>query len=57
MARRIRDTEANDRVVTTVGDLQVRAFDIGGVAGRQGEAEWSPEDIHKGMYLRCPAAA
>lgn len=54
------------RVVATVGnhplhadsfaDQQVGPFHIRRVAGRQDEAQWSPEDIDECVDLRCPAA-
>ena len=54
------------RIVATVGDhplhssrfadQQVSAFHIRGIAGRQDKAEGPPEDIDKGVDLRCPAA-
>lgn len=37
-------------------DQQVCALHVRCIAGRQDEAEWSPEDIDKGVDLRRPAA-
>lgn len=38
-----------------LADQQVRALHIGRIAGRQDEAEWSPENIDKRVDLRRPA--
>lgn len=38
-----------------LADQQIRSLHIGGVAGRQDEAEWSPENIDKRVDLRRPA--
>lgn len=54
------------RIVATVGDhpihvdsfvdQQVSALHIRYISGRQDEAEWPPDDIDNGVYLRRPAA-
>ena len=54
------------RIVAMVGDhplhadgfadQQVCALHVRCIAGRQDEAEWSPEDVDKGVDLRRPAA-
>jgi len=54
------------RVIATVGDhplhadgftdQQVCALHVRCIAGRQDEAEWSSQDIDKGVNLRGPAA-